>query len=1460
MQSSDNGLFQLKVSEIETSTDLAGNELPEYTHATRIQLDTTAPAAPSALALASGTTSPGNDATPEIEVTVGETGGKVTLYGEAACTTAASAATDVTDTSSPYKVTVDATAIATDGSVTFRARHADAAGNASACSTATVAYAYDGTGPGIEFPSGVTPTVGTAATITLTDAGAKVAKYAVREVAGTETDATACDDPSASGDNFSTTAIDPAASSKEVSHTPPADSAGKKICVYAEDAAGNGHAELWGTAIAALQPPAAPTGLTAAKNGRFAIDLSWTAPAAAAGRAAATGYEIQRSANGTDGWTDLATVTSAATVTHEDGGLDAGTTRHYRVRATSSAGAGAWSGTDSATTDANTAPAFDPATASRAVDENAAAGTNVGAAIPAATDADGDTLTYALGGADAGSFEFDADTRQITVKSGASPDHEAKSSYAVTVTARDGHGGSGELSVTVTVTNVDEAGSVTFGSEAPAVGTALTASVEDPDGGVTSVTWRWAKSDTASGTYADISGATSASYTPETADAGKWLQATASYTDAEGSGKSAAAVAAAAVADTTAPTVSAIAVTSTPRANTGNRYAIGDEIEVTVTFSKSIFVSGAPKLTLKIGSRNRSMSCAKSTTDAKQLTCAYTVQNGDEDTDGIAIEANKLEAPTGATVKDSANNDADLDHNALTAQSGHKVDGKKPAVSSVAFDGTPGSMGIFAAGETIGVNVTFGETVQVSGKPTADLRFRTSGSSGTTKKAVYKSGTGTTVLKFEYVVESGIRHEALQIGPLRGTIKDTAGNPAVLTHSGVANADRIKVDAIGPKPVRAGIISTAPAGGNVYRKGDKITFGVAFNENVKVAATGGNPTLGISVGSAGRQATYDSSVTRDCPRPSGTPATRCAMFAYTVQAGDVDLDGVTVPANGLKLNGGGITDLLNNAAASLAHKAVPDPNAMSGSPLKTRESGKQAQTKVNGLTAADLLVLSATSVTVTEGASATYDVKLKAPPAAELKVSPASSDTGAATVSTAATDDKLTFTESNWNANQRVTVTGVQDVDTDDESVTVTHALSGDNTGYAGSSASSVMVTVTDDEGMPSVVGSPLITSAPAVSGSNTYGNREKIKVTIRFSEAITVTGTPQLTIKVGAADKIADCARKGDSSPDDAKLECVYTVADGDADADGISIEANKLSLPSSPAATIKDSASNDADLDHSALTAQSGHKVDGSAPEVANDGASVEISSTPAAGQHYIFGEKIVVKVTFTEAVTVEGTPRLKIKVGANDRWALYSEGDGTDSLKFSYTVADTDTDTDGVEVVANSLELNGGKIRDAANSADLGHDSIEASPSHKVDGVRPKVVGKPQFTGTPAAHSTYAKGEKIKATVTFSKAVTVTGTPGLAIKLQTVDPETHAIDMFTPRVVTAQYKSGTGTASLTFEYEVVDGDYDENGISFDANAISGGTIKDANGNAAVLTHGSEPNDATAKGRRGSARPSRQ
>ena len=54
--------------------------------------------------------------------------------------------------------------------------------------------------------------------------------------------------------------------------------------------------------------------------------------------------------------------------------------------------------------------------------DNSAPGTNVGLPIPEATDADaGDTLTYSMEGADAGSFAFDASTRQITTIANVDP-------------------------------------------------------------------------------------------------------------------------------------------------------------------------------------------------------------------------------------------------------------------------------------------------------------------------------------------------------------------------------------------------------------------------------------------------------------------------------------------------------------------------------------------------------------------------------------------------------------------------------------------------------------------------------------------------------------------------------------------------------------------------------------------------------------------------------------------------------------------------------------------------------------------------------------------------------------------------------------------------------------------------------------------------------------------------------
>ena len=104
----------------------------------------------------------------------------------------------------------------------------------------------------------------------------------------------------------------------------------------------------------------------------------------------------------------------------------------------------------------NAAPEFSPTTATREVPENTAANTNIGTALPAATDADNDPLTYMLEDADAASFNFNAATRQLSTKSGVTYDHETTPSYSVTLKAEDGNGGSDTLAVTITITDVEE--------------------------------------------------------------------------------------------------------------------------------------------------------------------------------------------------------------------------------------------------------------------------------------------------------------------------------------------------------------------------------------------------------------------------------------------------------------------------------------------------------------------------------------------------------------------------------------------------------------------------------------------------------------------------------------------------------------------------------------------------------------------------------------------------------------------------------------------------------------------------------------------------------------------------------------------------------------------------------------------------------------------------------------------
>ena len=187
----------------------------------------------------------------------------------------------------------------------------------------------------------------------------------------------------------------------------------------------------------------------------------------------------------------------------------------------------------------NNPPSFASDEATRTVDENTPWLQNIGGPVTA-TDGDDDPLTYSLENAGTSHFTIVRSTGQL--QTGSALNFEAQSVYTVKVIATDPSGAKDSITVTINVTDVDEPGTVSLSWKQPQVDTVLTATLTDPDGDISGVTWQWAKSSSKNGTYANIVTATSASYTPVAADERKFLRATASYTDANFSDKTAQAV------------------------------------------------------------------------------------------------------------------------------------------------------------------------------------------------------------------------------------------------------------------------------------------------------------------------------------------------------------------------------------------------------------------------------------------------------------------------------------------------------------------------------------------------------------------------------------------------------------------------------------------------------------------------------------------------------------------------------------------------------------------------------------------------------------------------------------------------------------------------------------------------------------------------------------------------------
>ena len=194
-----------------------------------------------------------------------------------------------------------------------------------------------------------------------------------------------------------------------------------------------------------------------------------------------------------------------------------------------------------------------------------------------------------------------------------------------------------------------------------------------------------------------------------------------------------------------APTVSTVAVTSSPA--TGNTYERGENIEVTVTFSAAVDVTGTPRLALTVGGNTRQASHNRGSGAAAQV-FRYTVVQTDSDSDGISIGANALSLNSGTINVANGSTAATLTHSAVSAQSGHRVNGALPAaptVSTVAVTSSPATGNTYERGENIEVTVTFSAAVDVTGTPRLALTV-----GGDTRQASHNRGSGAAAQVFRY--------------------------------------------------------------------------------------------------------------------------------------------------------------------------------------------------------------------------------------------------------------------------------------------------------------------------------------------------------------------------------------------------------------------------------------------------------------------------------------------------------------------------------------------------------------------------------------------------------------------------------------------------------------------------------------------------------------------------------------
>ena len=932
---------------------------------------------------------------------------------------------------------------------------------------------------------------------------------------------------------------------------------------------------------------------------------------------------------------------------------------------------------------------------------------------------------------------------------------------------------------------------------------------------------------------------------------------------------------------TTTPVVESVVVTSDP--GTDGEYVKGDAIKVSVTFSEEVAVTGTPKIKLRLDrQKNASYVAAEST--ATGLVFSYTVKAADYDHDGITIVRNGIARGSGGAIKNQAGTvDADLDYARKENLSGHKVH-IRPEVTSVSVASTPASGTSYVTGETIRIDLTFNRKVSVftdGGTPTLGVVIGTR-----TRQASYTTTVGDDVVRFEYVVQA-TDSDSNGIQIYNNAITWNGGFIIRQEHGDVADKAPLQVPALG------GSLSTNTLAGHRVNAVD--VLGVDVDPTSLTVAEGGDDYYSVFLTA---QPSGTVTVTPSVSGSSDVTVNPVSLTFTTVnwsvsqdvtvsaaQDADADADTATIEHTVSGANYGSViaddvvvtvTDdekastkvNLTVSAPTVAEDAgatqVTVTGALNGIPLAaatvvTVSVGASGDTATEGTdytnvsdltltipegqtsatvdftltvvnddvdedneavtidgTVQSLTVTPATvtitdndtrgvevspiTLAVAEGGNDTYTVVLGSEPTGPVTVTP--SVTGSPDV--AVSSSPLTFTAGNWDTAQTMTVSAVHDADADTDTATIEHAVSGAD--YGSESADGVAVTVTEDETQSSTV--TLTVSAPTVAED---AGATQVTVTAELDEAPQASATV-VTVSVGAG---------GDGATEGTDYNNVSNLT--------LAIPAGQTSATAVFTLTV---VNDDVDEDNEALTVGGAVTVQhltvipSTVTITDNDTRGLVFSVSPLSvpeGGSSTYTLALSSQPTATVTVAITGVTGTDLMLDDTSLTFTSTNWDQPQTVTVS-SAGDTDTLDDQVA------------LTHTASSGDYQSLSADLPVIVVDDDVAMIVTNGVLVPSSPLSNPTYLLGETIRISVTFDQTVVVDtsgGVPVVKVPFTSL-PSNRVVKDF-------EYASGSGSATLMFEYRVQSADRDDDGIDINNNALelNGGTIKDAGGRNADLSY---------------------